>query len=93
VAEGGVVLEDEADVALLRTHRGHVTAVDVHRARVGLLEAGHDAEEGGLPAAGRAEQRGELAGADLEGDVGEGGEVPEVLADAVDDDAHAVCSF
>ena len=59
VLEGRVVLEDEADAALLRRERGRVVARRSDRARVGLLEPGDDAQQRRLAAAARAEQRGQ----------------------------------
>jgi hypothetical protein len=43
VLEGGVVLEHEADLALLGGVERDVAAADVHAARVGLLEPGDHA--------------------------------------------------
>ena len=59
VLERGVVLEDEADVALLRRQRRRVFAGDLDRAGVGLFETGDDAQQGRLAAAARTEQGGE----------------------------------
>jgi hypothetical protein len=56
VLEGGVVLEHEADLAPLRRHAGRVLALDLHRARIGLLEAGDDPQQRRLARAARAEQ-------------------------------------
>ena len=55
---------------------------------VGVLEAGDDAQQRGLAAAGRAQQRDELARGELEADVVERDEVAERLADAADFNAH-----
>ena len=88
VLEGRVVLEDEADVALLRPHPGRVDAVDHDRARVGLLQPGDDPEQRRLARAARPEQRGQRAALDLERDVVEGLEVAEALAHVLDDDGH-----
>ena len=84
VAEGGVVLEAEADAPVAHRHVGHVLAVDLDRARVGRLEPGDDPQQGGLAAAARAEQRGERAGGDLEADVVESDGVSESLGDRSD---------
>ena len=88
VLERRVVLEDEADVALLRRQVGGVDVLDLDPAGVGLLEAGDDAQEGRLATAGGAEQGRELPGRDAEGDVVERDEVAESLADTADLDAQ-----
>ncbi len=64
VREQAVGLEHHAGVALVRGDRGDVLAVDQDLARVVLLEAGQDAQRGGLAAAGRAEQGEQLTGPD-----------------------------
>ena len=60
--ERRVVLEDEADPALLRREPGGVAAVDHDLSVVGALEAGDHAQQGRLPGAAGAEQRRERAG-------------------------------
>ena len=62
VAEGRVVLEAEADAAAAGRRGGQVLALDAHGPGVGRVEPGDDAQQGGLAAAARAEQRGERAG-------------------------------
>src|SRR5205823_14568557 len=57
VLEGGVVLKDEADAALLRRPSRHVLVVQHHRAGVGTLESRDYAQQRRLAAATRAEQR------------------------------------
>ena len=64
--EQRVALEHGVDVALVRRDVGHVDAVEQHRARRRLLEAGDQAKRGGLAAPGRAEQREELAAGHLQ---------------------------
>ena len=96
VPEEGVVLEDEAHLALARGHVRHVVAVEEHpaAARVGELEAGDDPQERRLARARGAEERHELALGHVQVDAVEGGVRPELLADAVGLDAHgavAVC--
>jgi hypothetical protein len=46
------------------------------------LQAGDDAQQGGLAAARRAEEADELALGDIQLDVAQGGERSEVLADS-----------
>ena len=48
VAEQGVVLEHEADVAVAGAAAGDVVVEVVDRPGVGLLEPGQDAQQGGL---------------------------------------------
>ena len=93
VLERRVVLEDEADVALLRRQRRRVLAGDLDRPRVRLLETGDDAQQRRLAATTRTEQRGERSGGDVDGDVVQGDEIAESLDDVLDADAHQVCSF
>jgi len=91
VAEEGVVLEDEADAALAGRGVGDVFAVEVDAAvavSVGVFEAGHDAEEGGFAAAGRAEEGDERAGGDLDLEVFEGDVAAKGFADVDGVDAH-----
>jgi hypothetical protein len=67
VREQAVALEHHAHVPPGGRHRRDVLAVDHDRTGVGRLEPGHDAQRGRLAAAGRAEQRHELAGRHLDG--------------------------
>ena len=66
VWEKAVALEHHAHVPLGRGHRGHVPAVHLHRARVGGLEASHDAQRGGLPAPGGSEQGYQFPGSEIQ---------------------------
>jgi hypothetical protein len=86
VLERGVVLEDEADAALLRRQPRRVGAAHDDRAGVGHLEAGDHAQQRRLARAARPEQRGQPAVGRLERDVVEGGEVAEALGDGLDGD-------
>jgi hypothetical protein len=63
VREQRVGLEHHAHAALVRGQRRDVLAPDHDAPAVRLLEAGDQAQGGGLAAAGRAEQRHQLAGA------------------------------
>lgn len=60
VREERVRLEDHADVAALRGKPGGVLALQQNAARGGFEESGDHAQGGGLAAAARSEQRGEL---------------------------------
>ena len=66
MAEERIVLEDEADVPLPHVEAERILAAEEHAARGRRIEAGEDAEERRLARAGRAEQRQQLAGADIE---------------------------
>ena len=74
VREQRVGLEHHRGVALVRRHVGHAPVVEPDLAAVGRDEARHHAQGGGLAAARWAEQRDELAVADLEVDVIDRGE-------------------
>jgi hypothetical protein len=82
------MLEHEAHVAALGRGPGGVLARDRDGAAVGRLEPGDHAQQRGLAAATRAEQRGERAVAHLERDAVERHEVTEALGNRVHDDAH-----
>jgi hypothetical protein len=69
VREQRVVLEDDADVALVGRGEGDVAAAEQDRAGRGLDEAAEDAEQRGLAGAGGAEQRDEFLRRDVERDV------------------------
>jgi hypothetical protein len=88
VAEQGVVLEHQADVALARRAVEQVLAVVQHASGIRTLEAGQDPQERGLARARRAEQRDQPARRDLDRDVVDGGEVAEALGDVLDGDGH-----
>ncbi len=73
VREEGVVLEDDADVALVGRQVVDDGAVDAHATGRLAHEARDDAEEGGLAAARGAEQGHDLTGLDGERDAVDGG--------------------
>ena len=66
VREEGVGLEDHGDVARRRRQCGHVLPADQDAPRGRKLEASDHAQGGGLAAAGRTQERHEVAGPDLE---------------------------
>ena len=68
-----VVLEHHRDVAVLGRQVGDVAVADADRAAVDVLEAGEHPQRGGLAAAGRADEDEELAVADLEVELVDGG--------------------
>ena len=65
----GIGLEHHADVALPRRQARDVVAADQNAPAIGPVEAGDEAQQRRLPAAGRAEKGEELAGLDREIDV------------------------
>ena len=77
--EQRVGLEDRVDRPLVRWHRREVAAVEQDLAGVGVLEPGDHPQRRGLAAAGRPEQREELAGLDLEVEAVDGTDVVVVL--------------
>jgi hypothetical protein len=81
VREERVGLEDHAHVAVVRRHVREVIALDHHPARGWPLEAGDDAKRRRLPAAGRAEQREELARLDGDVDLLDRREVAKLLVE------------
>ncbi len=81
VLERRVVLEDEADAALLRRERRRLLAGDHDLAGVGRLEPRDHAQQRRLAAAARPEQRRQRAALDRDRDVVERHEVPEPLRD------------
>jgi hypothetical protein len=66
-----VALEDHRDVALARLEVGDVALAEVDGAAADLLEAGEQAQQGGLAAAARADEHGEAAGGDEHVDAAE----------------------
>ena len=79
-----VVLEDHRHVAVARAEVVDHLAADLDRALARLLEPGDGAQQRALAAAGRADQHGELAVADLEVDAADGVEGAVVLVQAAD---------
>ena len=79
--EEGVALEDGVDVALVGRQPGHVLALQLDQAGGGHLEAADHPQRRGLAAAGRPQEREELAVLDIEVDVVDGGAVAEALDD------------
>src|SRR5262249_23062151 len=86
-----VALEDHRHVALLGRQGGDGRRDDVtvHRdgALAGLEEAGDHPERRGLPAAGRAEERDELAVRKRQAEGVDGGDAAEPAAHPVEDEA------
>ena len=93
VLEGGVVLEHEADAAVLDRDVGGVAVGDHDSTPVGLLEPGDHAQERRLPAAARTEQRRQRAVRHIDRDPVQGDEVAELLPYSVNRDAHQAASF
>ena len=77
-----VVLEHRVDVALVGRHAFGGLAEDLDVALVGLLEAGDQAQAGGLARARRPEHGEELAFGDVERDAIDGADRAEVAGDS-----------
>ena len=92
VLEGGVVLEDEPDVPLLRRERGRVLSGEEDLARVRGLEPGDDPEQRRLPGAARPEERRQRPALDVERHVVDRDEVAEALRDVANEDGHQAAS-
>jgi hypothetical protein len=93
MGEERVVLEDHPHVAALRRNpaaAGHHAVVDADLARVRLLEAGHQAQHGRLPAAARAQHGQQLAALDGEVGVAHGLDVAEALGHAAELDHRGI---
>ena len=90
-----VALEHHRDVAFARRELRHVAGVDRDRALGDVLQPGDHPEQGGLAAAGRADEHEELAALDLEGDVVDGDDASaEHLAHMVEQDSgHVIAVY
>ena len=86
VLEERVVLENEADLALLHRDARRVGAAEDDAARVGALQPGDDTQQRRLTRSRWPEQCQQLAGADLEIYVLDDGNALEGLGDALDRD-------
>ena len=94
VGEERVCLEDRVGLALVRGKVDDTLAIEADVAGVWKIEAGDDAKQRGLPAAGRAEQREELALLDLDVHMVESRKIPVGPADIPDGNWYAVhCSY
>ena len=92
VREERVALEDGVHVTLVRRQAGDRAVAEVDRPRARLLEAADHPQRGRLAAAGRSEQRVELAALDLERQVVDGDDLVELLRHVLEANvgAHAV---
>src|ERR1700733_6254693 len=86
--EEGELLEHHADA--LGRLGDHVTG-DTHRSAARRGEARHAAEQRGLPAAGRPDDRHDLAGTNIEADARHHGPVAVPLGQLVDADQGDIC--
>ncbi len=75
----GVVLEHHRHVAVPRADVVDRPAADPDDSFVGLLESGDEAEHGGLPAAGRADEHQQLTIGDVQGQVPDGDDAAVAL--------------
>ena len=78
-----VALKDRVDGAALRRQRGDVPAVQQHRALVRRFQAGDNAQGRRLAAAGRAQQRDELAPGDVQRDIAQNVALAEILGNVL----------
>ena len=88
VAEEGVVLEDETDPALVQGVLGRVAAIEDHSSRIRLLQAGDDAQDGGLARSRGAQEGHQLPGLHLEVQVLQDGVLAEAFVEVRNLDAH-----
>ncbi len=72
VREQRITLEHRVDRAAERRQAFHAFAIEADAAGAGLFETGDEAEEGGLAAAGRAEEGEEFVGVDIQGHIVKG---------------------
>ena len=73
------MLEDGMDVAAVGRQAGDLGSIELDASGVGFLEAGDDAQGGGLAAAGGSQQHQELAVGDRQRHVPDGEEVAVAL--------------
>ena len=83
VREEGVVLEDHADVALVRRHPRDRVPVDEDLAGVGEQEPGDEVEGRGLARTARAQECDEAPGRDGQAHLLDRGDRPEALGDVL----------
>src|SRR5215469_1754046 len=88
--EERVRLKDRIDVPLVGRGVGDVAPVEEDLSLRGFLEPCYEAKGGGLPAAGRAQHREELASDNVHIDAADGGDLGKAL-DEVDDLNLATC--
>ena len=84
VREQRIVLEHDVDVALVRRQVSHVLAGQQNASRIRDLEAAEHAQRGRLAAAGRPEERDELAGLDGEVEIVDGHSLAVGLGDVLE---------
>ena len=89
VGEERVVLEDHPRLAPVRGNVVHEPLAEVHLPLVGRVEAGDDAQQCRLAAAAGAQEREEVPVLDLKAHPVDGPQLPEDLADPLQDDLHA----
>ena len=82
--EQRVVLEHHVDGALVRQHLRDVLAAQQDLAGIRRLEPGEHAQQRGLAATGRPQQRKKFSGADVERELVDRGEAAEALCHALD---------
>src|SRR6185503_19748817 len=83
-----IILEDHAGVAAMRWNAGHGFVAEKNLAAVRLVKTGDGAEQGGLAATRRPEQKEQFLGMNLEGDAAQRRRFGEFFDQLSDDDAH-----
>ena len=84
------MLEHKPHIAFAYMHIGRVFAAEMDGAHVGRFQARDDAQERGLAAARRAEERNEFAGGNVQAHIAQRLKVAKLFADVTDFDAHGV---
>src|SRR5690606_11072267 len=88
MAKERIMLEDEADIAVLHAFERGVLVAEMNGPLGGEIEPRDQAQKRGLARARRPQQRDQLARMDIERYVVQGGEIPEFLAYVFDFDVH-----
>ena len=86
------MLEHEADIALAQAEAGRIDIVEQHAPVVGMQQAADHPQQRGLAGAGRAEQRNQLAGGDVQVDAVQRGHAGIVLGQALQVQLHGSVS-
>ncbi len=90
------MLKRKAGLAFAGGNLRHVLAIKQNLRLAGIIgkfQAGDGAQQGRFAGSGRAEQRDELAGLDLEADVVQRSEAAEFFSDVFDFDTHGLISI
>ena len=91
--EAGILEHDAEPLADVHGMRGDVESVELERARRRAQERREHLDGRGLPRPVRAQEREELPGPDVEGDVIDRGDLPERLDDVLDADDRPIAHY